>query len=237
LREDAREAREFAYGDVVKAFETFLKQRGNSGGFIIAGLEQGGLMAERLVSQRIDQDEALKSKLVAAYFIETLSSSGVYNKYSTVPACLNRTQTGCIISYLSVDSGRPDRAMLAERRAVMWDKTWTLIPLDDKPLCVNPINGSMTEAEINARHSLGAANATGLEWGIMPALITRKVSARCKGGLLYVSKPSGASFKSPSAWIDRKKVSSYNLFYGDLKADAEERWFNFQYRKPLTSQP
>lgn len=223
-REDAREARQFAYGDVEAAFDAFLAQRRNGSGFIIVGLEQGAFLGLRLLKERILTDEALKSALVAVYFLEALTPAADFQVGQAVPACQQRTQYGCAVAYLSVDNGRPDRALQAQRRAMEWSQTSIMEPLDGKALCVNPLTGGVTDKEIEARHSLGAANATGLEWGTTPALMPRKVSARCRGDILYVSRPSGPSFDVDGSWADSKKVRPYNLFYADLQADSQARW-------------
>lgn len=218
-REDAREARQFAYTDVEKAFRAFLRQRGNDEGFIIVGVEQGGLIAQRLISDVVVPDAALRPKLVAAYFLETLAPAD-----QPVPACVSREQAGCVVAYFSVDNVRPDRAIQAVQRAMVWESGLLESLGKARPLCVNPLSGTLSDEEIDVRHSQGAANATGLEWGVAPALIPRKVSARCRNGILVVNKPPLSSFKRAGSWEDRNKVYNYNLFYGDLKADAEARW-------------
>jgi len=234
-REDAREARQFAYTDVEKAFQAFLRQRRNEDGFIIVGVEQGGLIAQRLISDVLMPDEALRQKLVAAYFLETLAPAERYGETRVIPACTAREQAGCVVAYFSVDSVRPDKALQGLQRAMRWEGNW-LEPLGNaRPLCVNPLTGTVSAEEIDARHSLGAANATGLEWGVTPALIPRKVSARCRGGVLAVNKGSLSSFNSKGSWADRKKVYDYNIFYADLKADSESRWFAYRHRED--SQP
>ncbi|ESQ77059.1 DUF3089 domain-containing protein [Asticcacaulis sp. YBE204] len=231
-REDAREARQFAYEDIAAAFDAFLMQRRNDRGFVVVGIEQGGFLVQRLVQERIGSDAALKSRLVAAYFIETLVTAEDYAPDTAFPACANRAQSSCVVAYLSVDSGRPDKALQAQRRAMIWGRGDIIEPMDKiKALCVNPLTGGATQDMIEARHSLGAANATGLEWGASPGLISRKTSARCRGEILYVSKPSGDSFVTSGSWSDKKKIRNYNLFYGDLQADIAERWFNYQFQK------
>ncbi|MFT4091298.1 MAG: DUF3089 domain-containing protein [Asticcacaulis sp.] len=229
-REDAREARQFAYRDVEKAFHAFLRQRRNEGGFVIVGVEQGGLIAQRLVTDVVTPDENLRQKLVAAYFLETLAPAGRFSANQPVPACEARDEAGCVVSYFSVDSVRPDKAIQGLQRAMLWKGDW-LEPLgSERPLCVNPLSGTVTNEEVDVRHSLGAANATGLEWGVAPALIPRKVSARCRSGILAVNKKPLSSFSSDGSWADKKKVYNYNLFYGDLKADFEARWFAYRQR-------
>ncbi|RZJ24615.1 MAG: DUF3089 domain-containing protein, partial [Brevundimonas sp.] len=55
LREDAREARAFAYRDIVSAFDVWLA-RHPTGPLVLAGVEQGGELLERLVRERIAED-------------------------------------------------------------------------------------------------------------------------------------------------------------------------------------
>ncbi len=225
--EDSLEARQFPYRDIEAAFRDFVRTRRSGRGFVIVGVEQGGLLAERLLTDVVAPDEALRSQLVAAYLIETLVPVRAFS--GAIKPCAARTATGCVISYLSVDSGRPDKALQGLQKAVMWDKDGTLTPLgSEKAICVNPVLGSTSEAEVDAHRALGATNATGLEWGTDPAVIAHKVPSHCLGGLLFVNKPKSPSFSDTGSWEERHKVSHYNLFYGDLEADLAERLQAFE---------
>ncbi len=225
LREDAVEARAFAYRDVEVAFQKFLKTRRGGKGFVIVGVEQGGLLAERLVRDIVAPDAALRGQLVAAYMLETLVPASQFSAPAPVSACLSRTQTGCVMAYLSVDNGRLDKALQGAQKAVYWDATGGLSPFSGQTaLCVNPVLGMVSDAAVDARHAQGATNATGLEWGTEPAMIARKVASHCSDGFLYVDGPKSPSFRETGTWEDRHKVVPYNLFYGDLEADLAARW-------------
>ena len=91
------------------------------------------------------------------------------------------------------------------------------------PLCFNPLLGAASNAPAPARLSLGAANATGLEWEARPAFLTRQISARCEKGVLRVSRPKSSSLRASGSWTDRRKAVAYNLFYADIEADAKAR--------------
>ncbi len=227
LREDSMEARAFPYKDVAAAFQRFLKTRRGGRGFVIVGVEQGGLMAERLLHDVVARDPALKSQLVAAYLLETLAPARALS--DAIPPCASRSETGCAVAYLTVDSGRPDKALQVLQKAVTWDEGDALEPLaSQRAVCVNPVIGAASEEQVDARRSQGATNATGLEWGTYPATIAHRVSSHCLGGLLFVDKPKSPSFKETGSWEDRHKVPPYNLFYGDLEADLAARWQAFQ---------
>lgn len=228
LRDDAREARQFAYTDALAAFNRFLKTRRGGRGFVIVGVEQGGLLAERLIRDVVVTDPDLKSQLVAAYLLETMVPESQFGNPPVIaPACMAREQTGCVVAYVSVESGRPDLALQVLQKAVYWQDDELQALGSQKAVCVNPLSGIADKVEVDAKKSLGATNATGLEWGTEPALMARKVSARCLGGLLFVDKPSSPSFNDGGTWEDQRKVNPYNLFYGDLQADLQSRWQAF----------
>lgn len=220
LREDAREARRFAYGDVAAAFRTYLARYNQGRPFVIVGVEQGGTLGARLLSEVVAPDPALRGRLVAAYLTETVTPAAE----APVPPCVRRGQAGCLAAWASVFEGDIDRAQLLLDRALVWGPRGELENLGPRPaLCFNPILGAATEQPAPVRLHQGATNATGLEWGARPAFLARQVSARCEGGVLRVSRPKSASLQPSGSWTDRHRAPAYNLFYADLEADAKAR--------------
>ena len=53
LRDDAREARRFAYGDVAQAFRYYVAHYNQGRPFVIVGVEQGGTLATRLIAEEV----------------------------------------------------------------------------------------------------------------------------------------------------------------------------------------
>lgn len=233
LRDDAREARQYPYRDIEAAFRQFIKSRRGGRGFVIVGVEQGGLLAERLLRDIVAPDPELKSQLVAAYLLETfVPEQMLAGDAAPLPACRDRQQTGCAVAYASIDAGRPDMALQVLQKSVYWNGDAVTATGSRKAVCVNPLSGGTTTDPAESKQSLGATNATGLEWGTTPALIMRKVSARCLGGLLFVNKPNSPSFEDGGSWEDKRKVNPYNLFYGDLQEDIRARWLAFHAAQP-----
>ncbi len=56
-REDAREARRFAYGDVRAAWLTFRARYDHGRPLVLVGVEQGGQLTARLLADEIAKDE------------------------------------------------------------------------------------------------------------------------------------------------------------------------------------
>ncbi|MCA0367221.1 MAG: DUF3089 domain-containing protein [Proteobacteria bacterium] len=221
LRDDAREARAFAYDDVLAAFDAWLA-RHPQGPIVLAGVEQGAELLDRLIRERIAPDKAVRDRLVAAYLMDTIVA--VENLPARIPACANREQTQCVVAWAQVGDNDEAPAHRRFRRAVVWDARGDLVDLGGRrPVCVNPVLGGTSEAVTPARQSRGATNATGLEWGARPALIAREVRTECREGLLRHSWPNLDSIRAGGSWADQRKVRPYNLFYGDLEADVAER--------------
>lgn len=109
-------------------------------------------------------------------------------------------------------------------RSVVWTPDGRLVGLEGRePLCVNPLLGAESPADAPPRLNLGAANATGLEWGARPGFMARQVGARCENGILRVTRPRSALLRPSGDWADRLRAPGYNLFWADLEADAQAR--------------
>lgn len=230
LRDDAREARAFAYADVRAAFELWVA-RHPTGPVILAGVEQGGDLMDRLLRERVAQDAGLRRRLVATYLIDTVVVADRLS--SETPACRTRNEVGCVVGWSQVGEGNEGAATRRLRRALVWDDRGRLVDLDGRTaLCVNPVSGRADETAVPARRHLGATNATGLEWGVRPAFMDRLIATRCQGGLLRHTEPRTESFREVGDWADRRKARPYNLFYADIEADVQARLAAWRARNP-----
>lgn len=219
LREDAREARRFAYDDVARAFRQYAAADNGGRPFVLVGVEQGGSLGARLLIEEIMPNPMLRQRLAAAYLIET----AVPADHPPAPPCMAPRQTGCVAAWTSAFEDEPERAQAILNRSLVWRGGQLENLGGARPLCFNPLLGAVSDAEAAARLNLGAANATDLEWGARPAFLTRQVGARCEGGVLRITHPKSPSLKPSGSWADRRRVPGFNLFYANLEADAEAR--------------
>jgi len=224
LFDDALQAREFAYGDVDRAFSYFTHDLSPARPIILVGVEQGGSLAARLLRESVAPDPVLRRRLVAAYLIDTIVPAEDFGPGAEIPACAGPEASGCVLAWMAVqrtDFGRPERIL---SRSVVWNDKGRLVGLTGRPaLCVNPLIGAASEADAPPRLNRGAANATGLEWGARPGFMVRQVGARCEGGILEVSRPRSASLRPQGDWAARQRAPGYNLFWADLEADSLRR--------------
>lgn len=105
--------RELAYRDVLDAWRHYLAHDNNGRGVILYGHSQGAGVLKRLIQEEIDGKPAAKS-VVAAYLIGTnvLVPAGqdVGGDFKATPVCRNRTQTGCVVTYVSFRENAPPPA-------------------------------------------------------------------------------------------------------------------------------
>ncbi len=238
--DDAIEARQFAYGDVRAAFAAFLARTPPDRPFILAGVEQGGLLASRLLAEVIAPDPALRRRLIGVWLIETAAPQGAYADQAAIPPCARRAQAGCLVAWISAPRLDFIRVQRIRDRSLVWNPGGRLVPLGGRAIvCVNPLLGAQSEDAAPERLNLGAVNATGLELGTRPAFMVREVSAQCVDGVLRVSRPASGALLPAGSWAERLRQPSFNLFWGDIEADALARaaaW-RAQARSPLSPPP
>lgn len=236
--DDAIEARQFAYGDAKAAFDAYLAVAKGGRPLILVGVEQGGELAERLLRQVITPDRALRARLVAAYLIDAVAPADEHGPSAPVPACQRRDEAGCLVAWVAVRQGDFTGAQRVLSRALVWNNEDQLEPLGSRqPVCVNPLLGATSEAETPERFNLGAAAATGLEWGVRPAFMVRQVGAKCAGGVLRVTPPRSALLRPSGDWIERVREPGYNLFWADLEADSQARLAAWIATHPASAAP
>lgn len=223
LREDAREARKFAYVDAEAAFLNFLARSGPERPVLIVGVEQGGDLAARLLEEFAGRP-ALAGRLVGAWLIDTVTPADS----PPLPPCRTASQIGCLAAWVWAydDDGR--RARDLQDRSLVWAGGELVNLAGRRPLCFNPLLHSVTDEAAPTRLALGATNATGLEWGARPPFVPRQIGAQCRDGVLIVSRPEARMLRPSGSWEDRLRTPGFNLFYADIEADARRRLSAFE---------
>lgn len=237
LRDDAREARVFAYQDVAQAFDAWLAGHPD-GPIVLVGVEQGAELLDRLVRERVATDARLRSRFAAAYLIDAVVPAVNYAPNTPIPACGSPIQVGCVVGFSAVGEGHEDAARRRLRRAVVWNNRGWLEDLGGRPaLCVNPVLGATGNQAAEARRHRGGASATGLEWGARPPIQSRLTVTQCRDGLLRYSEPRSPAFQPEGSWTERRMASPYNLFWADLEQDVEGRLTFWREANPVSRSP
>ncbi len=218
---DADRALDLAYGDVVRAFDAFLAAVPPDAPIILAGHSQGSRHLLRLLRERV-AGTPLARRIVAVYAIGWPISVTADLPTLGLPACTTPAATGCVLAWQSF----AEPAEPAGFRAVV----------DAEPgfsgatrrgtalLCTNPLAGATTVAAIPAARNHGslvpAASGSG------GTVVAGGIGATCRSDYLSIGDPPGGfgRYVLPG---NNYHVYDYNLFWADVRADAERRMAAF----------
>ena len=186
-----------AYSDVKNAFEYYLENYNKGKPIIIASHSQGTLHAAKLLKEFFD-GKPLQRKLVCSYIIGLPVKE---NMFINLPACIDSTKTGCIISWRSIKEGYkgPDY-MQAENFS---------------SIVVNPL--TWTTGNAKASKSLNKGGILLNFDKVKPNL----VSAQVHKNILWTSKPKffGNIFLNTKNY----HIADYNFFYMNIRNDVARR--------------
>jgi hypothetical protein len=222
--EDAQKALDFAYRDVLAAWDAFLAAAPEDRPIVLAGHSQGSLHLMRLLGERIAGKPEAK-RIVAAYVIGWPVSATADLPGLGLPACETREQAGCVLSWQSF-SEPADPKMVTDVYDASTGKSG--VPRAGSPmLCVNPLTGQRG-GEAPAAANLGTLvpNET-LTAGELRA---PGVPARCDvRGFLLIGEdaPDLGPYVLPG---NNYHVYDYALFWANVRADAAARLAAYQAR-------
>ena len=221
-REDAQQAQDFAYQDVKRAFEVFLKQSPPERPIVLVGHNQGASHVQRLLIDYFQGD--LKDRLAVAYVIDhPMPLDSFAGPMKNLSACEGPQDTQCVVAF---GSFTPKDTVIAQRfleqSLVFNGQKYDAI--NNRPtLCINPLLWTRAEDYAPSRLHLGGVAAEGLDPDMTPAPMTKQSGAQCQDGLLLVDTPSSKALRRPRAVGAKFRTLPSNLFYEDLKQDAKRR--------------
>jgi hypothetical protein len=102
--------REMAYRDVVDAWNSYLSRDNQGRGVVLIGHSQGSGVLRRLIAEEIE-GKPIQNRIVSALLIGTnvLVPEGrdVGGDLKVMPLCRSRSQTGCVVTYVSFRDDLP----------------------------------------------------------------------------------------------------------------------------------
>ena len=100
-----------AYGDVVDAWKHYIANDNGGRGVILVGHSQGAGMLTELIKNEIDDEPALRDRMVAAHLLGTSlpvpEGDDVGGAFQNIPLCHADTETGCVVTYASYPASLP----------------------------------------------------------------------------------------------------------------------------------
>ena len=209
-----------AYRDVVQAFAAFLAAN-PTGPLMLAGHSQGSRHLMQLLREEV-AGKPVADRVAAVYAVGWPVSVEADLPALGLPACARAAQSHCIVSWQSYAEPADPSAVVEsfERRTGYTGKPRKGTHM----LCTNPITGAFNGA---APASANKGTLDAREQGQPPKLLTGIVPARCDtSGVLMIGEPVDMGpFTLPG---NNYHVYDYSLFWGNVRADAQQRLAAFQ---------
>ncbi|HEX5155554.1 MAG TPA: DUF3089 domain-containing protein [Parafilimonas sp.] len=185
-----------AYEDVKAAFQYYLDHYNNGRPIIIASHSQGTTHAKRLLKEFFD-GTALQHQLVAAYLVGMAVEPDCF---ASIHACTTPDETGCVCSWRTFKED-------FEPLYVQQEKFTAVV--------TNPLTWKINEPVASRSENKGAVLLK------FNKIIPHPVNAEVHNGVLWVEKPRffGNVFYTNKNY----HIGDYNLFYINVRENAEER--------------
>jgi hypothetical protein len=125
---------DFAYADVVDAFEYYLANENDGRDLVLIGHSQGAHILTQLLKDEFDGVQEMTDRLISALLIGTSElfvpeGEVVGGTFAHLPLCASDNRTGCIVAYNSINA--PATALAAGRQGVS-------PPEGQEVACMNP---------------------------------------------------------------------------------------------------
>jgi hypothetical protein len=218
-----------AYGDVLRAFDHYLRHDNHGRPFILVGHSQGARHVAQLLDDRVD-GRPLAKQMVAAYVVGIDLTVGEFGaRYKTLPACASPAQTGCVVGWNSILPGA-DLDKLATGFAARYVARHGDNP-GKAPFCINPLTFDAQRPAAPASAAQGSVPGDP-DASPMQPLVAGSVAAHCEKGFLVV-EPSPALALKPLPG-GSMHYHDFGLFHADIRANAITRaqaWQNARQEK------
>jgi len=225
-RDNARRALDFAYRDVLAAYEAFLRQAPADRPILLAAHSQGSLHLMRLLEERV-RGAPEAERIAAAYVIGWPVSETADLPMLPLPPCERPDQAGCVLSWQSFAEPADPKQVTDVYDASRGPQG--VARAGSAMLCTNPLTGARGGgAPREANRGTLIPNAEFTEAEFRP----RAVPARCdlRGFLLVGDNdrlPEMGPYVLPG---NNYHVYDYALFWANVRADAERRLAAFERR-------
>ena len=223
-----------AYGSVLSAFRDYLAHYNHGRGIVFIGHSQGATMLIRLLKREIDDDKALRDRLVSALIIggnvTVPKGKTVGGDFAHIPACTSSTETGCVVAYSSFASKPPVNSQFG--RTTSDAGVRLLAPRKLSPalriMCVNPASPSGGAAPLAPYLpsfalgvlSPGSTSTVRTPWVAFPGAYTGRCETSGNATWLQVTPTPGAGAGPALTRAEQPQIGLHvldvNLALGNL---------------------
>ncbi|SMF64933.1 DUF3089 domain-containing protein [Pseudobacteriovorax antillogorgiicola] len=209
--ESGRQARDLAYGDVLRAFDSFITSRWQQeSGFILAGHSQGSEHILRLLHDRVIGKDLEKYLIVALAPGIPVPKAAYEKTHGEFPLCDGPEQTGCLLAWSTFMEGKSTNDVFSRADWYFPGYGYQTVH-EDQFHCVNPLNWRANgEQKVEPRFHLQSHLDDG----------EAKTFAQCSPkGLFVDSLEDAVQFELDGNY----HLYDLGLFMGNLKTNMKTR--------------
>jgi hypothetical protein len=210
----------FAYDGVEAAWEDYLAHDNDGRGVVVIGHSQGSAMLIALLRRKVDDDPAVRRRLVSAIIlggnVTVPVGQTVGGSFDHIPACTSTTQTGCVIAYSSFDQQPPANSLFGRPGAGVSG----LVPGGStasaglQVLCVNPASPQGGTADLAPYFpSASVTAAFGSQGPSLPTVSTPWITepALYTGQCKYEDGASWLQVSAPITAGDQRRIVAQTI--------------------------
>jgi hypothetical protein len=164
------EARDLAYGDVLAAWKSYLRNYNRGRGVVLIGHSQGTFVLRELVHQVVDPKKKVRKQLISAILlggnVVVPEGGTVGGDFKNIPACRRAKQFGCVIAFSTFNAPVPADAIFGRPGGVPLPG----LPTTGDVLCTNPAalgGGSAPLTSIFPTQPFAPGTTIGLATGLV----------------------------------------------------------------------
>jgi Protein of unknown function (DUF3089) len=226
-----------AFRSLLAGWQNYLRYENHGRPFILIGHSQGAAMLIRLIRSQIDDNAALRKRLVSAIILggnmQVPAGKSVGGSFAHVPACQAPGQTGCVIAYSSFPKQPPTLSLFGRAgTGVSLLSGQAAAAAGTQVVCVNPAALAGGTADLSPYFTTSVLPPPGkrvtTRWVAYPALYRAHCESRDGDTWMQVTDIGRPSDTRPriteqdgAVWGFH--VADVNLALGNLVADVQRQ--------------
>jgi len=232
-------ADEISYESLLTGWKDYLAHDNDGRPIVFIGHSQGAANLIRLLRSQIDDNPALRDRLVSAIIlggnVQVPKGKTVGGTFAHIPACTKASQTGCVIAYSSFSSPPPADSLFGRPGQGVSLQSDQTTKSGQQVVCTNPAALGSTGAAALTPYFVSSTSPTGDPWVTYSGLYTG--TCESAGGATWLqitpragdTRPVVAPTLGPTWGLHLDDV---NLSLGNLVNDvmAEETAYSHHHR-------
>ena len=216
-----------SYDSLLAGWKDYLAHDNDGRPIVFIGHSQGAANLIRLLRSQVDDEPALRDRMVSAIIlggnVQVPVGKTVGGTFAHIPACTKASQTGCVIAYSSFSTPPPADSLFGRPGQGVSLQSDQKTERGQQVVCTNPAALGQTGAAPLTPYFVSSAATTGEPWVTYPGLYTGECERAGGATWLQITAPVGdrrpvvAPTLGPTWGLHLDDV---NLALGDLVNDV-----------------